>query len=129
MAQLLVVDDDLGTRETFGSILGLAGFEVTTAATGRGRLDCSQNEIVRRRAGRSATARHDGHRHMLQRLRQEGATIPFVVMTAFGTVSSAVEAMKLGASNASANRVAGLTYAPMVTRAPARRHCRSCGRS
>jgi YesN/AraC family two-component response regulator len=98
MAKILVIDDNLGTRETLGSILRFDGFDVTTAATafdGLTALGTSSFDLVL--AGlrqRDMTASH-----MLQRLRQEGTTIPFVVMTAFGTVSSAVEAMKLGASD------------------------------
>jgi DNA-binding response OmpR family regulator len=38
MSRVLVVDDDVGTRETVGALLTDAGFDVTTAATGASAL-------------------------------------------------------------------------------------------
>jgi DNA-binding NarL/FixJ family response regulator len=39
MASVLIIDDHLGTLETYATILGQAGFETATAATGRDGIE------------------------------------------------------------------------------------------
>jgi len=96
MPRILIVDDDLGTRQTFSVILKLDGWDVRTAADGRQALALAPNF-------RADVALLDvclPDMTGIDILRAIVADSPFtkcVMMTAFGSVSSAVQAMKLGA--------------------------------
>jgi YesN/AraC family two-component response regulator len=98
MPRVLVVDDDPGTRETFDVILRLAGFEVSIAATGRDALDvarqCGADLILADLRLPDITGVD-----VLKALRAEQVEVPVVIMTAFGSIRSAVEALKLGAAD------------------------------
>ena len=96
MEQILIVDDDAGFRALLETILTGEGYQVVTAA--------SIAEAIR------AGARNEFHLVLtdlklpdgdglaiLRRWRENGSATPFIVITGFGTVPSAVEAMKLGA--------------------------------
>jgi DNA-binding response OmpR family regulator len=93
---LLIVDDDLGTRETFGTAFTLAGVSVQTTDSGSNALIVTKARhfdlllLDFRMPGMNGT-------EVVRRLRDEGRAMPFVLMTAFPTVELAVEAMKLGA--------------------------------
>jgi two-component system NtrC family response regulator len=93
-----VVDDESTQREMLSSILERAGFGVTTAADGRAALellDRSGFDLVltdQRMPG------IDGL-ELLDEVRGRHADLPVVLMTAHGSVSSAVAAMKRGAAD------------------------------
>jgi DNA-binding response OmpR family regulator len=98
MTQVLVVDDDLGTLETYGAILRLSGFQVETADSGakglslalKGRFDLILADLrVPELSGVD----------LLRQLREAHVPSPLVIMTAFGSTESAVQAMKLGATD------------------------------
>jgi two-component system response regulator HydG len=95
--RVLVVDDDSQSRESTRRILESSGFEVSTAEDGQAALE----------AARSATPpqvivtdlrmpRLDGM-DFLRALHLRGERTPVILMTAFGRVEDAVDAMKLGA--------------------------------
>ncbi len=96
MANILVVDDDPGFRKLLETILSAEGYEVASAAT--------VGEAVRAGAARRfdlvlcdlRLPDGDGLQ-VLRRFREMAPGTPFVVITAYGTVPTAVEAMKLGA--------------------------------
>jgi two-component system response regulator YesN len=96
MSRVLVVDDDPGTLLTFGAILRLASFDVATAATGRGALQVVQRHSCDVIVADLRLPDMSGV-EILRVLREEKTAIPFVLMTAFGSVESAVDALKLGA--------------------------------
>jgi two-component system response regulator HydG len=96
MARILVIDDDAGVRESMERMLRTAGYTVQTAPTGEegyelareGRFDVILSDM--RMPGISGL-------DVLQRLRDVRVDAAFIIMTGFGTVDTAVEAMKLGA--------------------------------
>ncbi len=96
MGRVLVVDDEEGVRSFLAEALALSGHEVEQAADG--------NEATRRLARRGFQVvltdlkmpRMDGMA-LLRHIRAEQPEVEVVVMTAHGSVSAAVEAMKLGA--------------------------------
>jgi two-component system NtrC family response regulator len=97
-ARLLVVDDEEPQRLMLASILGRAGFVVRTAADGR--------EALARLAEGGFDALLTDQRmpgmdglELLDRARRIQRDLPVVLMTAYGTVSTAVEAMKRGAAD------------------------------
>ena len=96
MARILVADDEAGIREFLSDALAADGHEVVLAGDGdeAARLvDQRSFDLVLtdlKMPGRDGMA-------LLRKLRAEQPEVQVVVLTAHGTVDSAVEAMKLGA--------------------------------
>ncbi len=96
MARILVADDEEGVRTFVAEALEMAGYDVDQAADG--------DEAARRAAERSYALvitdlkmpGLDGLA-LLARVKKEQPEVEVLVLTAHGTVDSAVEAMKLGA--------------------------------
>jgi len=94
--RILVVDDERRARRVLQIMLEDLGFESVAAESGEAALHCLQSEKIdlvltdMRMPGMSGI-------ELLTRLRALDAEIPVIIMTAFGTVQSAVEAMKQGA--------------------------------
>ena len=98
MELILVVDDDPGFRKLLETILTGAGYQVQTAGT--------VGEALRLAAARqfhvvlSDLKLPDGDGLAVLRWLSENAPeTPVIMLTAFGTIASAVEAMKLGAAD------------------------------
>lgn len=93
---VLVIDDEPAHRLMVRVVLGDAGFRVLEAdngATGLNILRIKSVDVVlldMRMPGMSGL-------EVLQRLREGGTFPPVIMLTAFGNVGSAVEAMKTGA--------------------------------
>jgi ActR/RegA family two-component response regulator len=96
MAFILIVDDDLGTRETFGHIIRHQGHSVVMAESGGQALGVisEQNPDV---AVVDLNLPDMTALDVIGKLRFEGTMTPCVVITGFGSIESAVRAMKLGA--------------------------------
>jgi two-component system response regulator AtoC len=96
MTRVLIVDDERKMRRVLQILLEQMGLESVTAESGEAGLEVfaeSKVDLVLtdlRLPGISGVA-------MLERLRQLDADVPVIVLTAHGTVETAVEAMKLGA--------------------------------
>ena len=96
MARILVIDDDQGVRDSMARMLRGAGFNVEIAATGEDGVIAAKGNVYdvilsdMRMPGISGL-------DVLKRLRELRVDSAFIVMTGFGTVDTAVEAMKLGA--------------------------------
>lgn len=96
MARILLVDDDQGVRESTARMLRSAGYTVQVASTGEDAFEMAKGggfDVVlsdMRMPGLSGI-------DVLRKLREAGVDASFIIMTGFGTVESAVEAMKLGA--------------------------------
>lgn len=95
-ARILVVDDDAGMLHLMAETLRAEGFEVETAATGSAALN-----RLRRRAPDLLLLDLkmqgvDGST-LVQRIRQDHARVPFLVVTGQGDEKVAVEMMKQGA--------------------------------
>jgi two-component system NtrC family response regulator/two-component system response regulator HydG len=97
-ATLLVVDDEKNTREALSKILSEDGYNVLTAAEGHQAMDLVSSELIDLILADLKMPGMDGI-ELLSRARLKGFDIPFVMMTAYGTVESAVEAMKKGADD------------------------------
>ncbi|HEY3884490.1 MAG TPA: sigma-54 dependent transcriptional regulator, partial [Vicinamibacterales bacterium] len=96
MPRILVIDDDAAVRDSIARMLRTAGYTVDTAASGEdglSRARGSRFDVIlsdMRMGGMSGI-------DVLRQLREHRSDSAFIVMTGFGTVDTAVEAMKLGA--------------------------------
>ncbi len=96
MARLLVIDDDEGVRESITRMLRAAGYTVQTATSGEEGFELARGDAFDvilsdlRMSGLSGI-------EVLKQLRDVRVDASFIIMTGFGTVDTAVEAMKLGA--------------------------------
>ncbi len=96
MARVLVVDDEEGVRSFLAEALTLDGHAVTESPDGADaltRLDRQSFDVVLTDLKMPGV---DGET-LLRKMRAEQPEIEVIVLTAHGTVESAVEAMKLGA--------------------------------
>lgn len=96
MPRILVVDDEAANRVTLDRILRREGWDVVQAPDGRQAL-----EIVRTQGADVVVSDLNmpgmSGLELLRATREVSPDIEFVVMTAYGTVETAVEAMKDGA--------------------------------
>lgn len=95
---VLLVEDDEALRGALTLTLRTAGYDVIATADGEAALAT----LTGREADLVITdMRMDGMDGcvLLQRIRQRHANLPVLVMTAYGTVQSAVEAMRNGAQD------------------------------
>lgn len=96
MPRILVIDDDEVVRDVLNTYLTGSGFEVVMACNGREGLDAAKEEnfdlIVT-----DIMMPHISGIEVLKELAMINNTTPVIVITAYGTVQNAVEAMKLGA--------------------------------
>jgi DNA-binding NtrC family response regulator len=94
----LIVDDEEGMRKSLAILFQKEGHRVCPAANG---------EEAMRQFGSQAfdlvitDLRMDGMNgiELLNRMREEHIQVPVIIMTAYGTINSAVEAMRLGATD------------------------------
>jgi DNA-binding NtrC family response regulator len=96
VSRILVIDDDPGVRDSMARMLRLAGYSVDTAETGEAGLELARGnafDVVLSDMRMSGMSGID----VLRQLREQRVDSAFIVMTGFGTVDTAVEAMKLGA--------------------------------
>ena len=96
MAKILLVDDEKPIRRILSVLLSDAGHDIREAATGEEALDCQQTfrpNIVLLDVSLPGI---DGL-ETLRRLLALDRNCDCVMMTAYGTIRSAVEAMRLGA--------------------------------
>ena len=96
MPRILVIDDDGGARDSVSRMLRTAGHTVHDAASG-------EEGIAAARSGAFDVILSDlqmpglSGLDVLRRLRDAHVDSVFIIMTGFGTVESAIEAMRLGA--------------------------------
>ncbi|MBP8809609.1 MAG: sigma-54-dependent Fis family transcriptional regulator [Kofleriaceae bacterium] len=96
MARILVADDEPGLREFVGDALRLEGHDVVEAEDGRvaaRRLDERGFDLLIT----DLKMPHLDGLALVRKLKAEQPEVEVIVMTAYGTVDTAVEAMKLGA--------------------------------
>lgn len=97
-ATILVVEDDANLRGALCDTLELAGYQVTGMEHGQSALDKIASEPVGLLLSDLQMAPMDGHT-LLKKAKAMMPDLPVVMMTAYGTVQSAVEAMHQGASD------------------------------
>lgn len=96
--KILVVDDEEEMRIALKEALGRGGHAVTTASGGEEGLRLFEGapaELV------IADVRMPGKTglELLRDIREKSSTVPFVLITAYGSVDDAVDAMKAGATD------------------------------
>ena len=96
MPKVLLIDDDLGTLEGYGGILRHAGFDVVTAASGRRGLALARGQAFDLVLADLRLPDQSGL-EMLRTLRRVNVDVPVVVVTGFGSESTAADAFRLGA--------------------------------
>jgi two-component system response regulator AtoC len=96
MSRILVVDDEANLRKVLAAILRKDGYEVAVAEDGEQAMaefekngaDVIISDLVMPKMGGM---------DILTRIRTQKSSVPVIIITAHGTVDSAVEAIKLGA--------------------------------
>jgi len=95
---LLIVEDDRHLRDALCVTLELAGYAVAQAADGSEAISVIERGPVGLVISDIQMQPLDGL-GLLRRLRQTHSQLPVILMTAFGDIQSAVEAMRAGASD------------------------------
>ncbi len=96
--KVLIVDDDEAVRELLIDVVKDLGFEAVGAEDGEDGLSWIETETFSVVFSDLKMPNVDGM-EFLRRLREKEPGLPVVMITAFGTVETAVEAMTLGASD------------------------------
>ncbi|MBI3247523.1 MAG: sigma-54-dependent Fis family transcriptional regulator [Deltaproteobacteria bacterium] len=94
--RVLVVDDEAHMRRVLEIMLQKMGHETRTAGNGQEALDLAQRESFDLILTDLRMPHMDGLA-LLNALRAQKVETPVILLTAYGTVESAVQAMKLGA--------------------------------
>ncbi|MFZ5595718.1 MAG: sigma-54-dependent transcriptional regulator [Bacillota bacterium] len=93
---ILVVDDEAGVKDTLRDILEDSGYAVECAAGGREGLEKIFNLDPDAVLLDIRMPDMDGIQ-VLEALNKKGKNVPVILMTAYGTTDTTIEAMKLGA--------------------------------
>jgi two-component system response regulator HydG len=96
MPKILVVDDQRNMRTTLAMMLRGAGYEVDEAGDGNQGADMGAKGAYDVVLTDLRMGQFDGIR-VLRSVKESHASTEVIVMTAYGTIESAVEAMRLGA--------------------------------
>ncbi len=102
-SRILVADDQSDIREALRLLLKCAGFQVVQASSPAGVLATLESEpldlaLLDMNYARDTTSGLEGL-ELITQVRTRDPALPIVVMTAWGSVTGAVEAMKRGASD------------------------------
>ena len=97
-ATVLVVEDDHSLREALCDTLSLSGYNVLSANDGEQALQVLDQRDVHMVVSDVQMAPMDG-RELLRRIKAGHAELPVVLVTAYGTIEKAVEAMHNGAAD------------------------------
>ena len=98
METILIVDDEKNYTLILSAVLEDAGFETLTANSGSEALEILPQSDIDLVLTDMKMPAMDGI-DLLQRIKQQDADLPVMMMTAHGTVEKAVEAMQKGAYN------------------------------
>jgi DNA-binding NtrC family response regulator len=98
MERILIIDDDPGFRTLLETILRDAGYEITAGATTADARNLGANANYQLVLTDLKLPDGDGL-DVLRWFQAHAPEVPVIMITAFGTVVSAVEAMKLGAAD------------------------------
>jgi two-component system, NtrC family, nitrogen regulation response regulator NtrX len=95
-SRILVIDDEVAIRDSLRMTLEYEGYEFVGAATGQEGLALAEREAPDLVLLDVKMPGMDGL-EVLERLRQSNETLPIIVISGHGTISTAVEATKKGA--------------------------------
>lgn len=93
---ILIVEDDPDLREALADTLALTDFSYLLAEDGQQAIQLLQSKSIDMVVSDVNMPEVDGYQ-LLQWVRQHAPQLPVLLMTAYGSVSQAVEAMKQGA--------------------------------
>lgn len=96
MAKILYIDDEISALKAISAILKKEGYTVLTATSAEEGIEILKNSSVDCLLLDYRLPKMDGI-DLLKWLRQSEISIPTIMLTAYGTIEKAVEAMKLGA--------------------------------
>ncbi len=96
--KILIVDDDASIRKVLGFILEESGYAVRTTESPREALSIVEGDRPDLVLTDIKMPGMDGIA-LLNHLKKIDESVPVIILTAFGTVETAVEAMKLGATD------------------------------
>jgi two-component system, NtrC family, response regulator GlrR len=94
--KILVVDDDRNLIEVLKVRVESAGYEVTTALNEGEAIEATQNQLFDLAILDLQLERSDGI-SLMEKIHHAFPDLPVIILTAHGTIESAVEAMKRGA--------------------------------
>ncbi len=118
--KILVVEDDAQLREALADSLTLNGYAVTQVASAEAALDALGSELPGLVLTDVQMPGADGHA-LLENIKARHPEVPVVLMTAYGQIDRAVEAMRAGAADYLAK-----PFAPERLLAVVARHYRDC---
>ena len=95
-ARLLVADDEPSIVSYLRDVLSEEGYSVTTASSGGAACEAAEREQVHLALVDLKMPDMSGM-EVMTRIRERMPSAQVIIMTAFGTVETAVEAMKSGA--------------------------------
>ncbi|UTW46376.1 sigma-54-dependent Fis family transcriptional regulator [bacterium SCSIO 12696] len=98
VSRVLVVEDDATLREALCDTLEFAGFSVLCCEDGKCALEVLRTERVGLVVSDVQMAAMDGHT-LLRQIKGRWPELPVVLMTAYGSIERAVEAMRDGAAD------------------------------
>ncbi len=93
---ILVVEDDADLRTALCGTLALAGYKIQTASDGLAAMDILQCQSIDMVITDIQMPGMDGHA-LLKKIKSQWQEIPVMLMTAYGSIQMAVEAMRDGA--------------------------------
>src|SRR5450759_3751447 len=97
MKRVLIADDEKNMRWVLGQSLSSEGYEIVEAADGKEALSSVEEQAPDVMVLDHKMPSPDGM-EVLRRIRGKGLTFPIIMLTAHGNVTTAVEAMKAGAT-------------------------------
>ncbi|MFC1855239.1 response regulator [Thermodesulfobacteriota bacterium] len=95
---ILVVDDEEVILDSFDDIFSRKGYKVITAENGLKALDILKDTVIDLAIVDVKMPKMNGL-ELLQRMKSSHESIPVILMTGYGSEDTAVEALRLGASN------------------------------
>ncbi|WP_299989700.1 sigma-54 dependent transcriptional regulator [uncultured Pontibacter sp.] len=99
---ILIIDDDIAVRASLSILLKQHGFKTKEAASPREALEVAQAHplqlVVMDMNFSIETTGHDGLR-LLETFKQQLPQVPVILITGWGSISLAVEGMRLGAAD------------------------------
>lgn len=96
--RILIADDEKSIRDSIAEYLALDGFEVETAENGLSAMRLMKEQLFDVLVTDLKMPGADGL-EILKKIQQDGSGLPVIMISAFGEVDDAVEAMKLGAED------------------------------
>ena len=94
--RILIIEDEKSLKEVLRILLEEEGYEITAAANGLEGMDYIQNDIFDLVVTDIKMPKADGF-EVLKKVKEISPSTIVIMITAFGTTESTIEAMKLGA--------------------------------